>query len=85
MLLIVAYEVTKLLLSALQRGVKLLHLVHQVGFLCFQTLTVRLHGCGKAGREEEREERIKFSPEDSGKVEIAESRPSGHVGATSGC
>lgn len=43
-LLIVAYEVTELLLSALQRGIKLLHLIHQVCLLCFQTLTVRLHG-----------------------------------------
>lgn len=49
MLLIVAYEVAELLLPALQRGVKLLHLVHQVGLLCFQTLPVRLHGCDKAG------------------------------------
>lgn len=43
-LLIVAYEVTELLLSALQCGIKLLHLIHQVCLLCFQTLTVRLHG-----------------------------------------
>lgn len=58
MLLIVAYEVTQLLLSALQRGVKLLHLVHQVGLLRFQTLTVRLHGCSREGKE--REERSKL-------------------------
>lgn len=70
MLLIVAYEVAELLLSALQRGVKLLHLVHQVGFLCFQTLTVRLHGCDQAGQE--REESSEFPPEDRGRVEIVE-------------
>lgn len=68
MLLIVAYEVAELLLSALQRGVKLLHLVHQVGFLGFQTLTVRLHGCEKAGGGEERGESSKFPPEDSGRA-----------------
>lgn len=39
-LLIVAYEVTELLLSALQCGVELLHLVHQVCFLCLQTLAI---------------------------------------------
>lgn len=72
MLLIVAYKVAELLLSALQRGVKLLHLVHQVGFLCFQTLTVRLHGCDEAGGEEKREESSKFPPEDSGRVEIVD-------------
>lgn len=67
MLLIVAYEVTQLLLSALQRGVKLLHLVHQVGLLRFQTLTVRLHGCDESGGgaaggggERDREERSKL-------------------------
>lgn len=40
MLLIVAYEVAELLLAALQCGIKLLHLVDQVGFLRFQTLAV---------------------------------------------
>ncbi len=44
-LLIVAYEVAELLLPALQCGIKLLHLVHQVCFLRLQALTVRLHGC----------------------------------------
>lgn len=72
MLLIVAYEVAELLLSALQGGVKLLHLVHQVGLLCFQTLTVRLHGCDEAGGEEEREESSTFPPGDSGRVEIVD-------------
>ena len=47
-LLIVAYEVTELLLSALQSGIKLLHLVNQVCFLRLQTLTVRLHGYKEA-------------------------------------
>lgn len=60
-LLIVAYEVTQLLLSALQRGVKLLHLVHQVGLLRFQTLTIRLHGCDESGGgERDREEHSKL-------------------------
>lgn len=58
MLLIVAYEVSQLLLSALQRGVKLLHLVHQVGLLRFQTLTVRLHGCDELKEEKAREKSI---------------------------
>lgn len=43
-LLVVSYEVTELLLAALQCGIKLLHLVDQVGLLCLQTLAVRLHG-----------------------------------------
>jgi len=54
-LLVVAYEVAELLLPALQCGIKLLHLVHQVRFLHLQALTVRLHGCKEDIRERERE------------------------------
>lgn len=45
MLVVVAYEFPQLLLSALQCCVKLLHLVHDVGLLHFQTLAIRFHRC----------------------------------------
>lgn len=45
MLVVVADEFPQLLLSALQCGVKLLHLIHNVCLLHFQTLAVRFHGC----------------------------------------
>lgn len=45
-LLVVADEVAQLLLAALQCGVQLLHLAHQVRLLALQALPVGLHGCG---------------------------------------
>ena len=45
-LLVVTDEVPQLLLTALQRGVQLLHLVHQVRLLRLQSLPVRLHRYG---------------------------------------
>lgn len=45
-LLVVADEVAELLLAALQRGVQLLHLAHQVRLLTLQALSVGFHGWG---------------------------------------
>lgn len=49
MLVVVAYELPQLLLSALQCRVKLLHLTGQVGLLHFQTLAVCFHRCDTQG------------------------------------
>lgn len=46
MLLVVADEVPELFLAALQRGVQLLHLAHQVRLLALQALPVGFHGWG---------------------------------------
>lgn len=43
MLVVVAYELSQLLLSALQCCVQLLHLIRQVCFLHLQPLTVSFH------------------------------------------
>lgn len=51
MLLVVSDKVPELLLAALQCGIQLLHLVHQVGFLRLETLSVGLHGCDKKEKE----------------------------------
>lgn len=43
MLFVVTDEVSELLFAAFQRGVELLHLIHQLRFLQLQPLTIRLH------------------------------------------
>jgi hypothetical protein len=64
-LLVVADEVPKLLLAALQRGVQLLHLAHQVRLFALQALPVGFHGCGQKSRLAPRARLVgKQGPED---------------------
>ena len=49
-LLVVPDEVPQLLLAALQRGVQLLHLAHQVCLLALEALPVGFHGWGTGER-----------------------------------